>query len=267
MLFLFLACSPISVRGQADGQKLIRDHKIKSNSGWRYQYKSGVLDSTGMKQWTQEYDRAGNLVEFVAYDSFQGQVLSQESYRYDKDNRLIQKDSSDAMHWSDGRQTYQYDDGGRLIASEVRGPDGVLKRRFSYNYKKTELIEIVWYKASGEVEKKEEFTHDPAGKLVEKADTTPAGKVQFWESHRYNSQGNAVESVSYNSGNRVISKTLYTYDSLQNLTEKKVYTTDGTLQLRWVYTYDRAGLLSEELQFNSKGEHEEVLKHVYEFYQ
>lgn len=176
--------------------------KVKSlkNTHYRIEKKFGVLKNEKCENiYIFNFDEKGKKIEMLEFFD----DLSEEPYR---------------------KETYRYDDRGKLIQEESYEKGG---KHHRHNYK-----------------------HDDKNNLLE---YTKYFNENFLIKHtyQYDEKGNRVEEIHYdpntNSEIKWISK--YEYDQKGNKIKAYFYNPDGSLYNRYTYKYDRKGTLIQETQY------------------
>lgn len=230
----------------------IASSSIISITQTRFQYRFGRIEGKGMVESVNRYDRSGNRVEEVTYNTVDGSIQL--------------------------RKTNRYDTRGNLIEENLLKDDEVFKtvHRYTAANNRTETIH---YKSDGSIDKKISYIYDDHGHLLESIGYLNDGRLFLRESIVYDTRGNIAEiknsqntfSYTYDPRNNIRTTGKYTrvfsvadsiryvlsdyyeftHDRSDNLLRMIHYRPDSTLRSRIDYTYDRDGKLMEEKEYSA----------------
>ena len=128
---------------QEQMQKFVKTNNIKSKTVWNHTFKGGRPVEDGYRNTRLSFDRNGNLIEEVKYNS-DGKAFLIETYEYNHQNlntSYVRVDGNDNKVIF--RRVYRYDkEGNRLLEM---GFDGVVNYKNQYIYKNNSLSAIFYY--------------------------------------------------------------------------------------------------------------------------
>lgn len=269
---LFCAAAYFAEQSRASDAEAIRKAKIRTITSWLDPDAAGT-DNNTRKEYFRSFDRQGNEVELIAYDRFDGKVISRDTNTYDNSGRVVERTSSDALHATDGTWSYRYDQKGCPLSGDFRKPDGTFESRWAFDCddRGRVILEILSTPPT-QVLIKKRHSFDDHSRLIETIEENSDGAVTSREVYHYNDRGNVQESLVYRD-NGLISRTTYRYNKKQFLVEKRQYDSDGSLGSTNAFGYNGAGLIVEEdwvieaKPANGMSGVRERKKYVYEFYQ
>lgn len=204
--------------------------------------------------WESEYDKAGNEIKQVGYNS-DGSIDSWTEYEYNTDG----KGTMIVWYNDDGsvnaRSEFKYDNEGNLIEDTQYNQGG-------HNYKEIRdydeagnEIECVRY-VNKDLYRRYEYEYDEAGKKKTTIVYDSDGDIRSFESHEYeyDEGGNITKDVSYYDGGEMVKycTTQYRYDEAGKIKEKITCNGDDIIY-RHEYEYDEEGRLLIETVYDDDG--------------
>lgn len=142
------------------------------------------------------------------------------------------------------RQVSEFDDTGRLIASENVAPDGTIVGRSVHEYDdEGRRIRNVSYDEEGEENFRFEWIYDGAGNLAAR-ETYRQGELRDRDEFEYDGQGRRISARETDGAGNLTSETTYSVPDLEY--EVVEYEDDGTIAERSVVVEGEHGVLSAE---------------------
>jgi len=262
--FFALGYSSAPYSQQSDWEKeQMRINKVKKVTTLIFFHPAGGSSNPTPSKFTSEFDRQGNLLKRIGYDSQSGAPLLQFNYKYNDKNHMTE-------YASDNEKltiSYKYVDG-RMLEATIFNTNGTVKERHNYTLNSTgKVTEDAFYDGDGRFKGKREQRYDGRGNTVEYAEYDAGRKLSSRQTHTFNSKGNATETSSYGSDGRISSRITYRYDSTDRLMEKITYNGDGSIETRSSYKRDANGFVVEDSEVNAKSGAVTRTTSSYEFYQ
>ena len=166
----------------------------------------------------QDFDRAGRLINEVAYDAF-GQVERKSLTTFDEEGRMVEQIVFVANDQLQERTDYFYDDEGQLIRSEVTRADGEKSIK--------------------------EYHYDPVENIEKAVLNSGNGEIKGYEILWYGSENEVIAEVKTDTHNRTAFKRFATYDGAGRLVMEEIFGRDEVFENRTQYRYTPHGLLTD----------------------
>ncbi len=119
------------------------------------------------------------------------------------------------------------------------------------------------YDSFGNFWKKDAYTYDAEGRIIEVKSIDIDKKPLFRYVYKYDKRGNEIERINYDKDNSIVQRTTHTYDAKGLLTERAEYDSYGELIQKSIYKYDEAGNKIEQQVRNTNGSLAFVIKFLY----
>ncbi|OHD10937.1 MAG: hypothetical protein A2086_16475 [Spirochaetes bacterium GWD1_27_9] len=156
-----------------------------------------------------------------------GSLLDRATYNYDKNGNLIEEIEYDSENAPSSKDTYKFNKNNKLIEKQVFKND-ILNYKTTYNYIgdiKTEEIELE-YEGNNVVSKTINKYNNKENRIsFEKYE---GKKLSVKIKYIYDLKNKIIEEDEMDSFGKITEKTIYSYDKNQNLVKKVEYTPDMT---------------------------------------
>lgn len=290
-VILFLAFSLITIKGkgQSNFEKftpdLIVTNKIQSITEWSHPYQGATAAAKGNKNSFARYDRNGNLLEEITFNS-RGEETRKVTYRYDSQGNRIEYSVFEAKF---SRVTYSqlasYDKSGNRLSEW--GFDGLGNYRNNYILDNQGNILEIHFTVQNQLTEKRIFKHsgNQTEIIILEKGINPSGKIllkynqdkKLIEDTETDANGNMIRKVvySYNPAGRLLTETRYRgthlsyannhqYNTKGLLVEIEKEETSSSPVVTHKFTYDPAGRLAEEQWYNENARDYSSRKYQYD---
>ncbi len=214
-------------------EKNIQTFNIKTEIRYNHPYKNNKPENSGYKNVVKTYNKNGDILTHVQYDS-RGNVVSKEEYKYTSDNLLTSYKRFDARRNKlVYRKSFFYrHDEKREKEEGFNGTD-----YYTINYKYNDngnLISILYYTGDNLNEKRIISYSDNKKtiKVFGKDDNVLSEIIEFYDEHDM-----LIKQVKYDETNKEIWKYLYDYNDNGQIIHEKKYE-DEVFKYKIIYTYD-----------------------------
>ena len=167
------------------------------------------------------FNRQGNKVLYLSYES-DGSISSKRIYKYDDEERLIEKETyyRDKLSF---RDFYSYDDKGNMIEKTTLDADGALSLR-------------------------QRYVHNDKGNVIEERhhndDDVFYNRIVF----EYDEKDNVIEENNFDANDLHCLSTTYQYDDNGNMIEKDFHSLlNSMFDFKNQFKYDEKGNVIEEV--------------------
>lgn len=232
-------------------------NNIKSQDQWNYKYVKGKLSKDGYKNYTKVFDKNGNVIEEVYYQS--GTIDQKLNYKYDNDENKVEyinyKGSQNKLLF---KQSITYDSKKRKIREDrFNGTENMV---IIYNYDdKDRITDITKYNEFKEIEQKRIFEY--SGKIcnvsIINGYDEKIGKII----NKYDDHNNIIETTEFDESGKVQEKYYFTFED--NLLKVKTKYALGNFIYKEDYKYDSKGNLIEIVKEQPKGN--TVVSNIYRY--
>ncbi len=246
-LFIF---SVNLLNGQIPGEKKWKENiiqnKIESQVQWNHKYEKNKPKRTGYKNYTKKFDRFGNIIEEIYYQS--GTIDQKLSYKYDNHENKVEyvnyKGNESKILF---KQNITYDNSTRKIGEDRF--DGIDRQIIKYDYKNNKLSRITRSDILGEIKHKRIFNYSRNTCTISIFDDSSikVGKII----NKYDNNDNIIESKEYDGTGNI--KEQYFYKFQNNLVKEKVKYVLGNFNYKEKYKYDTRGNLIKIIKEEPKG--------------
>jgi len=242
IFFVVLLFANLSqIFGQADFESKDREriskNKIKQQTQWEYDYINGSPSTKGYRFATTFYDKKGNVIKVVNYDS-KDSITSVLKYSYDNNNN---RTSYSRFKGNEKQLTYnksiRYDAKNNKIAES--GFDGASVFNNTFTYDTNGKVLEIKYTTDKTLSEKRTFKY--SGTTTEMSIVSPSNVVLSREISILDNKNNVLEETKYIQNN-VAQKSNYTYDPTGKKVEE-IKENLGTLAYRRKFTYSSTGSL------------------------
>ncbi len=222
-------------------------NNIKSQDQWNYKYVKGKLTKNGYKNYTKIFDRNGNVIEEVYYQS--GTIDQKLNYKYDIDENKVEyinfKGSTNKLLF---KQNITYDQKRRKV--KEKRFNGVEEVSIDYVYDNNDQLKLITkYDSTGFPIQKRSFVY--TGNICN-ITITDEYKEKIGEIvNEYDTKGNIIKTTEYDESGKIIEQYFYTFDN-QLLKEKTKYAV-GNFIYKEEYKYDNNNNLIEVIKEQPKG--------------
>ena len=174
-------------------------------------------ESIPLSRIRREYDKKGNLVTLMSYNS-EGDIVSKESHTYDNSGSLMSIDEYKADGTLNEKKLFTYEDGEKI--EQVYSGDGSLisKTIHKYNQRGRE-VEQCSYGKDGELYFKSNAQFRENGILSEITKSWMDMLYTYLNStevKRFDNDGNIIEDSKYTPDGKVVYKVVVKYPSYDN---------------------------------------------------
>ena len=242
----------ITIRYEADGI-----HIVPNNTGYRYEtvlnplgqvvYELGYNDENILNYRIEyTYDAAGNLVEWLNYDTEDDEVASRTTRTYDEHGRLIKSATNHRRDIPGGYYDYTYDAKGHIASRSYTDTEGVNTWNNTYTCDDsgrivTGTISYPLYNNSNH-EQLGYYTlsYDEAGRLTDQqwTETHRSIFVHYSYIYIYDEAGYLIESREIDKDGDISGMVIYNYDSNHRLVSVVDEVEDATM----TFIYDQLEL-------------------------
>lgn len=263
-------------------RSIIKSHKIKTKTEWKYNILEGKRAKIGEKN-IYKYDMYGNLIENTYYDE-NAIVLLRITYKYDLQDNLLEEywdgfkgDISTILYEYNEFEQVEYEkhfDKNAEITRKVTydyNQDGNMINEVSvdYNFKQVSIEYWTWtkhyhkyiYDSNNRVSEILFHNTDGSFEMHTEDKYIYTGKLQFL----YDIYGNKIKESYFGYNGLKVSETQFSYDEKNNITYKKESFNDGKYINR-IYKYEQDDLLSEVIVESNFKNFNKIINYQYEFY-
>lgn len=231
----------VQIFGQGDFESKDREriskNKIRRQTQWEYDYINGSPSTKGYRCAATTYDKNGNAIEVLNYDS-KDSITSVVVNTYDSKNN---KTSYSRFKGKRSQLTYnksiKYDEKGNKIVESGFDGASVFNNTFAYDAN-GKVLEIK-YTTDKVLSEKRTFKY--IGNTTEMSIVSPSNVVLSREISILDSKNNVLEETKYIQ-NDVAQKSNYSYDPTGKKVEE-IKENLGTLAYRRKFTYSPTGSL------------------------
>lgn len=224
----------------------ILKNNIKSQDQWNYKYVKGKPTKNGYKNYTKVFDRNGNVIEEVYYQS--GSVDQKLNYKYDNNENKVEyinyKGSENKLLY---KQNISYDSKMRKV-KEIRF-NGAEEVVIKYDYNNDRLNLITKYDSTGFPIQKRNFVY--TGNICNVNITDEYGEKIGKIVNEYDNNDNIIKTTEYDKSGKIKEKYDYTFSN--NLLQEKTKYAVGNFIYTENYKYDSKGNLIEIIKEQPKG--------------
>ncbi len=216
-------------------EKNIEQFNIKAEIRYNHPYKNNKPDNSGYKNVVKTYNKNGDLLTHVQYDS-RGNVISKEEYKYTPDNLLTSYKRFDARRNKlVYRKSFFY--GHDEKREKEEGFNGTDYYTINYNYDDNGNLTSILYFTGDHLNEKRIISYSDNKKTIKvlgKDETVLFKIIEFYDDHDM-----LIKQVKYGDANNEIWKYLYEYnDNRQKINELKYE--EGVFKYKVMYTYDKS---------------------------
>lgn len=234
---------------EAKTRERILQNKIYKITQWSYKYDGDKPAAKGNISVVTTYDKEGNQVEVVNYNS--GKISTIQKYAYDIKGNKSEYTNFDAnKKVNTYSQTFLYNDKGNVVREN--GFDGLSPYHVDHEYDSLNRpIDICKYDSNKLVEEQWLYTYQDSTTLI-----TILKKNKLTNKQRivYNPKGQKIEEVRLDPNDKEIRKTTYAYTP-NGRVEKRLEYISGNLRYTHNYVYDDENKLVEVIQIDPNGKH------------
>jgi antitoxin component YwqK of YwqJK toxin-antitoxin module len=214
--------------------------------------------------WRARYNADGDFIESTDFNP-DGSVFRRDVYSYDASGGRKTKASYDTAGLLVEKQTFDLNNGGRLISVESYKKDRSVDSKATWQYNaQGQRVGVEAHDSKGNLTRSVSF--NPAGQMTE-SDDYKDGVLVGKQVLNYDVNANLLEVLRYGDGRSPIDdltdpiRLVNSYDSAGHLVERKEFNPDGSLM--WKQTsafdknrnevehrvYDQAGLLKSHMTY------------------
>ncbi|MGQ9847887.1 MAG: hypothetical protein ACUVQP_10385 [Bacteroidales bacterium] len=246
--------------------RIIKSGIVKSTS-WKFQVNDGKISEKGEKAIVQEYDIFGNLTAIEAYRN--DSLTERVEYSYDQNNNMLTEIDYSADRKILEKNTYKYDNEGRLVSGNCYNDREELTSYFIINKTNDrKSISFIKYKGNDSLDYKIEYLYASnydISDYIEANKYDQNNKLIMRVEKKYNSDGLQTEKAIYGGDLSLTYTFYYEYDKNGNLTTIIKKKSDGTIDWKDLYSYDGNGNCLEIKSYDSNDKLLTVIKYTYEY--
>jgi len=225
-------------------RKYVLKNRIETKKASAFQYKFGEPIEYGILVYETIYDRKGNILDSIVYNS--NKISFHEKYTYNDKNELIIRVLIDSLGVEVQKSERLLNDKGLESGFVMYHMDSVYYQQQREYNDEDELIRLIEFDARGVndgVSKLvSEYAYNEKGELLSQTELNNGGDILSKVSYTYNSDGNKISISNYNSLGDLQGKTLL--KEYENGNSKLIEKYDAFDSLYAFYKYE----------YNSKGE-------------
>ena len=232
-------------------------NNIRSQVQWNYKYVKGKLSKNGYKNYTKVFDKNGNVIEEVYYQS--GSIDQKLNYKYDKNENKVEyinyKGSENTLFY---KQIITYDSKKRKIREDrFNGTENVV---IIYNYdEKDRITDIIKYNEFEEIEQKRTFKY--SGNICNVSIINGYGEKIGRIINTYDNNNNIIETKEFDETDKIKEHYYFTFEN--NLLKVKTKYTLGNFIYREDYKYNNNNDLIEITKEQPKGN--SIVNNIYRY--
>ncbi len=247
-------------------QRIVESGILKSFM-WKYTVCEGKLADKGSKAIIQEYDKNGNMTAIEAYNN--DSLSLRVEYSFDSNNNMLTDIDYSADRKILEKNSYNYDNGGRVISGNTYNEEEQLSAYFIIN-KANDKKSIIFlkYKDNDSLEYKIEYLYSSnydQSDYTEANKYDPNNKLIMRVIKKYNASSRQTEKEIYGGDGSLSYSFYYEYDNGGNLTAIIKKKSDGTVEWKDLYSYDKSGNCMEIDSYDSNDDLSSVVKYTYEY--
>ncbi|MFI5164562.1 MAG: hypothetical protein ACHQHP_04855 [Bacteroidia bacterium] len=218
---------------------IFKENKLWMVYGWTFLYPKGLQEKKGKKTSFERFDRNGNRIEEVYYDT-KGNPSFSCQYIYDDNGNEVKKMGAEGDEVIYEKWNYTPVENGKKV-----------ERKSEYKKNKDEK----WiYSYNNEQNITEELYYDISGTVSTK-----------WQ-YLYDAKQNMTEKEEIDSYGNVYQKWVYKYDDKGNNTELRHYVSNNQLQRIYQMRYDKKGNMKSKFTFDKEENIIDLTVYIYQFY-
>jgi hypothetical protein len=225
-------------------RKYVLKNRIETKKASAFQYKFGEPIEHGILVYETNYDRNGNILDSIVYNS--NKISFHEKYTYNDKNELLIRVLIDSLGVEVQKSERLLNDKGLESRFVMYHLDSIYYQQQREYNEEDELIRLTEFDARGVndgVSKLvSEYVYNEKGELLSQTELNNDGDILSKVSYTYNSDGNKISISNYNSLGDLQGKTLL--KEYENGNSKLIEKYDAFDSLYAFYKYE----------YNSKGE-------------
>lgn len=284
--------SGLRTRPERCTRELVRQFGFKCCTEWIYEVMGDTISACGRKNYDEQYDKNGDVVEKTWYMS-SGEVLLRYRYRIEN-GILVETETHDEAGKVEQKWVNVYDREMNRSEKKWLSSDGSADKVFKYSFdKKGNMIEERGYSRTGELTERRESRYDEPGNEVERVNYSADGAVKstgkfVYDSleclvkaswtfsdntfentitvNRYDAGKNLIDRVDYDHEKKIKSRIFTRRNAKGLIIEESFYGPGGQFEGLMTRRYDENGILSEKMKFNSNRRPERVYRYTYDLY-
>ena len=236
----------------------VKDEDYYENWG-EYEYdKHGnrIKDTEGHEDgisYVREYDRDGNEIKWIRYDS-DGSIGNWDEHEYDKNGNQTKGIYYDSDGSISHRYEYEYDSQGNIIKEISCDIDGNTGSWSEYEYDSHgNQIKMIRYDSDGRINYGYEYEYDSRGNEIKKVRYDIDGNISGWRESEYDNRENLIKYVDYDSDGNRSSWWECEYDNRGNIVKAINYDGDGKIYYWGELEYDSRGYEIKSVDYNEDG--------------
>lgn len=242
VIFLILPLTPSSLAqiynsdfSHQQKQSIFRNNKVWMVYSWTYRYMNGVQEKKGNKTSFERFDHNGNRVEEHNYD-FSGNTVFSCEFSYDDKGNEIKKMGAEADEVIYEKWKYSNMNDNRIEKRSEYRKAKEQKWILSMDEKQN-VLEEMYYDATGTLSYKIEYVYDKNEKLTNKIQYDPYDNIYRKWDYKYDDRGNNTEMNIYTSGNQLFRSYRMHYDKKGNMKSKFTLDKDDKVIELSIYVY------------------------------
>jgi hypothetical protein len=216
--------------------KLYKENKVWMVYGWRFQYIKGVQEKKGKKVSFERFDRNGNRIEEIYYDT-KGNLYYSCQFFYDDNGNEIKKMGSSGDEIIYDKWIYTPIDNGKKIERKSAYRKGKDQKWIYMLDANGNRLEETYYDVNGNISYKWQFVYDANQRLTEKIEFDAYGNIYQKWFYKYDNKGNNTEIYHYVSNNELYRIYQMRYDKKGNMKSKFILDKDEHVLELIIYIY------------------------------
>jgi hypothetical protein len=251
-----VAVSEAEIDKEDTYRKYVLKNRIETKKASAFQYKFGEPIEQGILVYETNYNRKGNILDSVVYNS--SKISFHEKYTYNDKNELIIRVLIDSLGVEVQKSERLLNNKGLESGFVMYHKDSIYYQQQREYNEKDELIRLTEFDAAGVIDGVSklisEYAYNAKGELLSQTELNNGGNILSKVSYTYDSDGNKMSISNYNSIGDLQGKTLLKEYENGNSKLVEKYDAFDSLYAFYKYEYNAKGEETKNIILNGIGQ-------------